>query len=50
MYILNFENFIKRNKYFYIFKNAIVKNEFINKNHDNSLIKDFKVEKITKLF
>ena len=48
-WIVDFEKFVRHNKRLYVFKNAIVRKKFINKNHDDFLIEHFDFEKIVEL-
>ena len=47
--IINNETFVKHNECFYISNDAIVKEKFIKKHHDDSLSKYFEVQKILNL-
>ena len=47
--IINHEDFIKYNKCFYIFDDAVVKEKLIKKHHDDSLLEHFEVQKILNL-
>ena len=42
-WIINDENFIKCNEYFYVSDDAIVRKKFIKKHHDDSLLKHFEI-------
>ena len=46
---MNSNFFFKFKNRFYIFENATIKRKFINKHHDNFLIKHFDVDKIVNL-
>ena len=48
-WIINDENFVKRNKCFYILNDAIVRKKFIKKHHDDLLSRHFKIQKILNL-
>ena len=48
-WIIRNESLIKRNKYFYVFDDAIVREKLIKKHHDDSLSEHFKAQKILNL-
>ena len=48
-WIINDKNLIKRNKYFYVLDNVIVKEKLIKKHHDDSLSKHFEAQKTLNL-
>ena len=48
-WVINDENFVKRNECFYVSNDAIVKEKFIKKHHDNSLSEHFEVQKTLNL-
>ena len=50
MWILNFEGLLKYNNNFFILRDKILREKFINKCYNNFLIKYFGVAKTYKLF
>ena len=48
-WIVDDENLVKRNKYFYVSNNAIVKEKFIKKHHNDSLSEHFEIQKTLNL-
>ena len=48
-WIINDENFVKHNEYFYVLNSAVVKKKIIKKYHDDSLSKHFEIQKILNL-
>ena len=47
--MINNESFVKYNEYFYVFDDAIIKEEFIKKYYNDSLSEYFKIQKILSL-
>ena len=49
-WIINFKNLIKHENKLYVFEDSVIKEKFICRNHDDSLIEHFDAKKTLKLF